>query len=102
MARYEVPLTPEPQEFRLRLGAALYAAKLLWNPVAVAWVLDLATDAGQPVVSGIPLVTGADLLVPYKHLNFGGQLFATTDGDQDAPPTFTNLGSAGRVFFVTS
>jgi hypothetical protein len=65
-----------------------------------AWTLDLADQNQNPVVSGIPLVTGVDLLAPYGHLNIGGQLIAQTTNDTDAVPTLANLGSTGNLYFV--
>jgi hypothetical protein len=63
------------------------------------WVVDLLDDQDNPVVSGIPLVTGANLLEQYDYLNFGGQLIVQTDHDVDKIPTFENLGDECHLYF---
>jgi hypothetical protein len=52
-------------------------------------------------LSGVPIITGADLLAQYAYMNFGGQLRAQTDGNLTAVPTYENLGNAGHLYFVT-
>ena len=53
-------------------------------------------------MSGIPIVTGIDLLEQYQHLGIAGQIVAQTDGDTFAVPTQSNLGTAGRLYFIAS
>lgn len=62
---------------------------------------DISDSGGNPVLSGISVVTGADLLEQYAYLRFGGQLLAQTAHDPDAVPTFDNLGGDGKVFFLS-
>ena len=71
-----------------------------WNVPANCWVLDIATEDGSAVLSGIPLVTGADLLEQFGYLGFGGQLIATTDNARDTPPTFSNFGITGHMYYI--
>lgn len=72
-----------------------------WCKPAACWVADIADINGNPIVSGIPLVTGADLLEQFGYLRLGGQLLAQTDHDTDAVPTFTNLGKEGHMYFLS-
>lgn len=97
---YEVPLSAKPQAFTIALGGTAYALVLRWNVAGQYWVLDVMTAARAPLVLGIPVVTGLDLLGQFRHLGFAGALVAQTDGDPDAVPTFANLGTQGRLFFV--
>lgn len=101
MAAFEIPLDPTPQTLSIVLGSTPYNLTVRWCVPAAAWIVDIADSTGTPIVSGIPLVTGADLLEQYAYLGFGGQLIAQTDHDLSAPPTFDNLGSTGHLFFVT-
>jgi hypothetical protein len=101
MTPYEIPLTPEPQSFTIQLGGIDYYMTLAWNRASACWVLDIADEDRLPIVNGIPLVTGLDLLEPYAHLGFTGALLVQTDFDADAVPTFDNLGITGRLYFVT-
>lgn len=99
---YEVPLTPEAQTFQLTLAGVLYTLRVSWCDPAQAWTLDIADLNGVPIVNGIPIVTGTDLLGQYAYLGIEGQLIVQTDSDVDAVPTYTNLGIAGRLYFVTT
>lgn len=102
MARvaYEVPLSAKPQTFSISLNGVTYYLTLRWNVIGNYWVLDIADDERTPLIQGIPVVTGLDLLGQFRSFNFNGWLIAQTDGDADAVPTFANLGTAGRLYFV--
>lgn len=65
------------------------------------WVLQIADQSGNVLVSGIPLVTGANLLAQYAHLGFSGGLYVQTTNNPDAVPTFSNLGSDALLYWVT-
>lgn len=102
MAVYEVPLTPQAQRFTISLGGVAYLLTLVWRDAGEGgWILDIADQVGAPIVSGIPLVTGADLLAQYAYLGFKGALVVQTDHDTDAAPTFANLGELSHLYFVT-
>lgn len=97
---YEVPLSPEAQTFAIALGGTTYTLTLRWNAAASAWVLDIADAARAPILSGLLLVTGLDLLGQYGYLGFGGMLIVQTDHAPDVVPTLDNLGQAGRLYFL--
>lgn len=99
---YEIPLTPEAQNFSISLAGVSYQLSLKWGTFANAWLLDIADADGAPVLSGIPLVANTDLLSPYAYMNFGGQIVALTDNALDVPPTYDNLGTTGHLYFVTT
>ena len=95
-----IPLQPTNQTLQITLAGVLYTLTVRWNDQNQAWTLDIADANQNPIVSGIAVVTGQDLLAPYGYLNFGGQLIAQTTNDTDAVPTLANLGSAGNLYFV--
>jgi hypothetical protein len=97
---YEVPLTPAPQKFDVKLGGATYGFQVQYRDPSPGWVLDVFDANGVLLVACIPLVTGVDLLWPFAYLGFGGQLRVQTDGDPDAVPTFENLGVKSHLYFV--
>lgn len=97
----EIPLIAAPQSFSISLNGSIYSVRLAWNTVAASWTLDLADVNNVPILQGIPLVTGADLLEQYAYAGIGGSLYVQSDGDLTAVPTFTNLGSTGHLYFVT-
>jgi hypothetical protein len=101
MQAFEIPLTPEPQVFTTTLGEQSYRCTVKWSSGSEAWVLDLARmPEGTTVVTGLPLVTGVDLLAPYRHLGFTGALVVQSAGDPDEVPTRTSLGTTGILYFV--
>ncbi len=101
MSAFPLPVSSTAQSFFVQLAGTSYKITLRWNAVAICWVMDIA-DAGEvPLIQGIPIVTGTDLLAPYAYLGFGGGIIAMTEGNPDAVPTFANLGTGGDVFFVT-
>ena len=100
MAFYEIPLSPRPQRMSINLGGSIYQLRFGFaDEDDPFWFMDIADSLGTPLVAGIPIVTGADLLQQYRYLGIPGRLWVMTDGDPNAVPTFANLGSAGHLFF---
>jgi hypothetical protein len=98
---YEIPLLPQAQRFNIVLGGNEYQLNVYWNNQNFTWVIDLYDSTGtNQILTVIPLVTGTDLFSQYAYLNLGGQLIAQTDGDIYTPPTYSNLGSTGHLYFI--
>ncbi|HFU7544833.1 TPA: hypothetical protein ACH7AF_005090 [Escherichia coli] len=82
MTIQEIPLTADNQQFSIVLGGVTWRISIIWRDLY--WIMDLQNDRGEPVISGIPLVTGADLLAQYAcnclQLFFtGNRLWGCTD-----------------------
>lgn len=101
MNTYGVPLTNEAQVFSMGLAGVDYQFRLYWNEESLIWILDILDSLSVPILSGIPLVAGVDLLSQFSYLGLGGSLTAYTEGDLNAPPTYDNLGITGKVTFTT-
>lgn len=97
---YEIPLSAEPQTFNITLAGATYGFTVQWNVPNGSWIIDIADSSGNAIVSGIPMVTGADLLEQYSYLNFGFQLVAQTDNSPDSVPTFDNIGTTSHLYAI--
>lgn len=97
---FEVPFKAQPQRFTITILGIEYNLTLTWNVPSQIWLLSIADSNSAELVSSIPLVAGADLLEQFAYLNFGGKLIAQTDHDINLPPSYTNLGSLGHVYFV--
>jgi Concanavalin A-like lectin/glucanases superfamily len=97
---YKIPLRPSPQILGITLAGVRYLLTVKWNDFNNSWTIDIADVNGNQILSGIPMVTGCDLLAQFKYLNFGGQLIAQTANNTDAIPTFANLGINGNLYFV--
>lgn len=99
---FRLPLVPVPQRFTIKLAGRSYLVVCRWNGEEPAWNLDLFdADTDAPLILNLPLVTGADLFSQHRHLEIGGSLVVVTDGAPNIPPTLTNLGAEGNVYFVS-
>lgn len=96
---YEIPLVAKPQRVQVLLSNIQYILTVMWR-AGSGWVMDIADQLGNPILQGVPLVTGTDLLGQYAHLGIGGSLVVSTDGDPDAVPTYDNLGTESHLYFV--
>ena len=104
MAIYEIPLSAEPQSFDIVLNERelRLVVRYLDSPAPDApggWYLDIydTPDDLVPVIVGIPLVAGCDLLAPYLCHELGGGLFV----GGDLPPSLDNLGTESLLLFET-
>ncbi len=81
----------------------LYNLRLIYgfDPLN-AWILDISDASGNPIVCGIAVVTGTDLLAPYVYLGFKCGIFAATEGDILMPPTWWNLEITGQIYIATN
>jgi hypothetical protein len=95
-----IPLQPTNQTFGITMAGVQYQLTVRWNDPNQAWTLDIADSNNNPIISGIPLVTGQDLLAPYKYLGIDGQLIVQTTNNTNEVPTLANLGSTGNLYFV--
>jgi hypothetical protein len=97
-----IPLTGIPEVFTVTLAGNTYTFQVVWRDAPWAgWMLDIADVNGYAIISGIPLVTGADLLAQYAYQDFGGGLMLYNAGDVWTPPNYYNLGTAVQLYFVT-
>lgn len=103
MAINAIPLiVGAPQRLSIALAGVTYQLTFKYLDCDQGgWVVDIAGADNTPLLNGVPLVTGADLLAQYGYLGIGGQLRVQTSSDPDAVPTFENLGDDGQIYFVT-
>jgi hypothetical protein len=102
IAAFEIPLSGESQSFGVTLAGAQYQLLVQWRNAVQTWFLDIADASGNPLVQGIALVTGVDLLGQHKHLGIDGSLFVVSDDDPGAMPTYDNMGTGSHLYFVVS
>jgi len=101
-ALVEIPLLASSERFLVSLAGVQYRFSVLWreSDAGGSWYLDIADASGAPIVSGIALVMGVDLLGQYEYLKLGGSLVLNSLGD--VLPTYTNLGTGVRMYFATA
>lgn len=99
---YEVPVSAAPQSFSVSISGAEYTIRQTYCDVSDGggWLIDIIGSSGSSILTGIPLVTGADLLGQFAYLGLGFGLVATTSGDADAVPTYDNLGASSYLYAV--
>lgn len=101
MTVYEIPTQQGNQQLGITLAGVAYNLVLRWNDSNASYILDIYDATGNPIVTAIPLITGADLLAQYEYLQLGGALIAQTDSSV-LPPGYTDLGSIGHLYFCTT
>jgi hypothetical protein len=95
----EIPLSPDNQLFRIQLAETTYTLRVIWRDAA-GWILDVMDSSGAALLSGVPLVTGVNLLEQYPQLGIDGALVVATDKGAPDEPTKTNLGTYSHLIFV--
>lgn len=95
----EIPLSAQSQAFQITLSGKAYRLAVTWRD-PYGWFLDIADTNGLLLLSGMPLVTGVDLLGQYAYLGIPGKLVVVSDGDPTAVPTFDNLGTGSHLYYV--
>jgi hypothetical protein len=102
MASTRLILAPRNQKLTLSLPSGDYVVTLRWYAaVEAGWVMDIANATGVPLVSALPLVTGADLLAQHRHLGIGARLVVASDKRVDDVPAFAELGVSSWLFVIT-
>lgn len=96
-----LPLTTDcPQSFITQLGDTNYQFGLRWNDRSSVWTMDISDPATQtPIASGLALVLGADLLLPYA-LGIGA-LVVVDETATGTEATLTSLGASVNVYWVS-
>ena len=94
----EIPLSPDNQLFRIQLAETTYTLRVIWRDSA-GWILDVQDSSGEPLLSGVPLVTGVNLLEQYPQLGINGALLVGCDVAHRTSHQ-TNLGTYSHLIFV--
>lgn len=97
---YSLPLTSQNQEFDISLAGVTYHLRVMWSQPSNCWVLDIETFERVPLLTGVPLVTGCDILEQFGYLAFNGAMVVQSSDDPDKVPDSTTLGGTGNLFFI--
>lgn len=103
METFLVPLRNVPEDFGITLSGRELRLVNKWNDSPEGgWLLDIFdATTSAPIICGLPMVTGADLLEQYEYLGLNGKLIVFTDGDETATPTLNNLGVESNLYYKT-
>jgi len=97
---YSIPVDKEPNyEREVKLDGETFVFRFLHSVREDASFLTISTVAGEVLVSGIKLVTGADLLQPYRYNTKlpQGMLVLIVNGSDDTVPNYTEMGDGERT-----
>lgn len=65
-------------------------------------MMDLSDISDTPILQGVPLITGTDLLSQFAYLGLQFSFVVQTNNDADAVPTFANFGSQGNLYMLNA
>jgi len=98
---FEIPLTNVPQRFDIELAGRSLLFVNKWNPEMQCWLLDISDgETEEPILTSLPLVSGADILEQFAHVGIPGKLAVYTEGDELSPPNELNLGIESKLYYV--
>lgn len=96
----EIPLGSVPGTVSLNLPGRSVRLRLTFEDGEGTWIMDIYDDGEAPLVCGIPLLIGLDLLGPYGHLGFNTRMFVLRRGGDPAEDIgYDDLGTAAGLFF---
>lgn len=104
MSIFLIPLRGIAESFEISLAGVNYLLTVKWNNSPDAgWIFDLDNaDTNVSILAGAPFITGDNCLDGLDYLGIQGQIIVFTDGNADAVPTYTNLGTESNLYFTTS
>ncbi|MDV7705001.1 phage baseplate plug protein [Acinetobacter pittii] len=92
---YEVPLNNGNQKFNIRLGGAQFKLQLIYR--LECWYLDIFDSSENPLIAGLPLLMGDNLLVQHQHL-IKGSLYVLNN-NEDESQAFSELGTMIKLYW---
>ena len=95
----EIPLTPGSQTLSIKINGVTYNLAVTWR--ATGYILDIYDSTSTPLVTGLSLVTGCDLLEQFSYLNFPMKLIIASDIDPSFVPGYNDLGINSHLCVVT-
>ena len=95
MAIYEIPLQAGNQKFNVTLGKAIFKLRLIYR--IDQWYLDILDTSEKPLITGLLLCPGIDLLEQYKHV-INGSLYVA-NFEQDEVAKYGYLGSKIKLYY---
>jgi hypothetical protein len=98
---FQIPLIAAQQSFSIILNGTTYTMRLIFcDDPSAGWILDIGDVTGNPIICGIPIITGVNLLGQYDYLNFGGGLIVTLSGDT-LSVGYKDLGVNAQLYYVS-
>ncbi|HED3888091.1 TPA: hypothetical protein R4229_000403 [Morganella morganii] len=93
----EIPVSNKNQQFDIQLGGGRYRIRLVYRQFC-GWVADMMDQAGADIFTGVPLVSGTDILEPYRYMGFNGSLIFVCD-ETAGELSLSEFGRQNRLYF---
>ena len=96
MVYIELPVSHDvaDQGFSVQLDGTVYQVRLRYNTRAGHWALDLSDSVGTPLLSGVAVRLGVDLLAQFDREDLpAGRLFAMNWVSEFQEPDRDNFGT---------
>ena len=94
----EIPLQPNSQILAINISNIMYTFNIIWRDAG--YVLDIQDVYQNNIVTGLSLVTGADLIDQLTYLDLPFSLVVVSDVDSSLVPTYTSLGQQSHLCVV--
>ena len=113
MSTVEIPLINGSQTSNFTIQSQTYTLRIIWRATTFGLVTDISStlntmqspygtltgnyyldilQGGVAIITGIPMITGTDLLSPFKYLNIPGTWILANDDQSFNIPTYSSLG----------
>lgn len=94
---YELPMTSDAsQEFISTIDGVKYLFRVQLNVRSDIWTIDVNTVGDVPIIAGMPLVMGVDLLSTERFAR--GLLFLVDYSGRGVDPTADNINNYGLIW----
>jgi len=100
MPVYNVPLTNKNQTLQTSLLGITYILTVRWNALANLWYLDINDANNKPILNGVPMTAGVNLLKQFAYLGINGALVAQNVSNPNLPIGEVDLGVTGFLLFI--
>lgn len=104
MTVYDFPLRADvgPQKMSITLGTVEYKIRFYYaNVPDGGWFMDVRDLSDDPLVLGLALTAGENVVQQFDYLGFEGGIGVCVDFDYTLEPTYDNFGKNGKVQFIT-
>ena len=98
MSYFNIPLMVINQRFNVSIGNNTYKLQLIYR--ANKWFLDIFDVQNTPLICGLPLVMGDNLLIQHQHVISGSLLVMNTNENEQQ--SFTDLGTNITLYWSPS
>lgn len=101
MSVYQIPLYPGAQQFLVTLDNKTLQIRLIWREAeGGGWFIDFLDVNEIPILCGIPLRCGHNLLGQYEYLGLG-KMQAMINNDDRRDPTYEDMGNNLELYWTT-